>query len=586
MEVKEVSALISSVVAIAGSNERIARTLFQCLSCAMESRGQTGAYKASGNVVLGVAFADNGISISFDGHLFGQYSNAKAVIDGYRKEGTSFFSKLDGFFAFCLWDEENDILVAARDPLGVRPLYYMRLGRTIILVSQISAFFALNKTLKPNENLICEYLLTGNHPRNGQTFYDEIKEVLPGQYLAISDNNITAQKSYSASSKKIIANQRNRNSVEEFSVLFTKTVQRMVPQEGKYATSLSGGLDSTLLASTIQKFESDNNHRLYSVVCKDASYKDWELPYIEDFKRHIDKDVNYLEVPFPPSWRDLEDYVNQISEPAPLLIYYISYVISKKIANGKINVVFTGTGGDDFMLGLEWQHTDYLRELWLRKDFCRFIREVFGYLLNQAYLLNAHDVKSIGNFAKIRFRGSEKNLDFLSTEFVRRNYRKPSRSDYDSIGDIIEYAEYLDRIYASKGIEPLHPFLDKELVNYMRNLPSDAKIRWGTRKYLLRQIAKGLVPESIRKCKRKFASSIPLSGWLIAWKDYIEEILDSAEFSKRGYYNVENIRHAYKKMLDRQFDPIQEFRIATQLWRVINLELWLRKSLAIRSFLG
>jgi asparagine synthetase B (glutamine-hydrolysing) len=268
------------------------------------------------------------------------------------------------------------------------------------------------------------------------------------------------------------------------------------------------------------------------------------------------------------------------------LIYYISYVISKKLANDKINVVFTGTGADDFMLGLEWQHTDYLRELWRRKDFYRFIREVFGYLINRAYLLNAHDVKSIGTSAKIGFRGSEKNLNFLSTESVRRNYRKPIWSDYDSIGDTIDYEEYLDRIYASKGIEPLHPYLDKELVNYMRNLPSDAKIRWGTRKYLLRQIAKGLVPESIRKCKRKFASSIPLSGWLIAWKDHIEEILDSVEFSERGYYNVENIRHAYKKMLDRQFDPSQEYPVASQLWRVINLELWLRKSLAIRSFLG
>ena len=175
----------------------------------MESRGQTGAYRASGNVALGAAFTDNGISISYDGHLFGQYSDARAVIDGYRKEGTSFFSKLDGFFAFCLWDEENDILVAARDHIGVRPLYYMRLGRTIILVSQINAFLALNKSLKPNENLICEYLLTGNHPRNGQTFYDEIKEVLPGQYLTISDGNITVQKSYSAPSKKIIANQKN-----------------------------------------------------------------------------------------------------------------------------------------------------------------------------------------------------------------------------------------------------------------------------------------------------------------------------------------------------------------------------------------
>lgn len=572
--------MISSVVAIAGSNERIARTLFQRLSCAMESRGQTGAYKASGNVALGAAFADSGISISFDGHLFGKYSNAKAVIDGYRKEGTSIFSELDGFFAFCLWDEENDILVAARDRLGVRPLYYMRLGRTIILASQISAFFALNKSLKPNENLICEYLLTGNHPRNGQTFYEEIKEVLPGQYLVISGNNITAQKSYSAPSEKDIANQRNRDSVKEFSVLFTKTVQRMVPQEGKYATSLSGGLDSTLLASTIQKFGSNNNHKLYSVIWRGASYRERELPYIEDFKRHIDKDVNYLEVPFPPSWRDLEDYVNQISEPAPLLIYYISYVISKKLVSDKINVVFTGTGGDDFMLGLDWQHIDYLRELWRRKEIYRFIREGFGYLLNKAYLLNAHTLKSIRYFARIRFSGSEENLNFLSKEFVRKNYRKPSWSELDSICDTIHYAEYLDRIYASRGIEPLHPFLDKELVNYMRTLPSDAKIRWGTRKYLLRQIAKGLVPESIRRCKRKFASSLPLSGWLIAWKDYIKEILDSAEFSERGYYNVENIRHAYKKMLDRQFDPIQEDHIADQLWRVINLELWLRKSQA------
>ena len=585
MEVKEVSTLISSVVAIVGSDERIARTLFQNLSSAMKSRGQTGAYKASGNVVLGVALADSGISISFDGHLFGQYPDAKAIIDGYRKEGTSLFSKLDGLFAFCLLDERSNILVAVRDRFGGRPLYYMRFGQTTILASQINAFLALDKPLKTNKGLICEYLLTGNHLRNGQTFYEEIREVLPGQYLVVSDNGITAQESYIAPNRKSTVNQTNRNSVKEFSALFAKTVQKMVPKEGRYATCLSGGLDSTLVASTIQEFESNGDHKLCSVVFKGASYKERELPYIEDFKRHIGKDVNYLEVPFPPSWSDIEDYFGQISEPASQ-IYYISYVISKKLANDKINVVFAGHGADDFMLGLEWQHAEYLRELWRRKDVYRLIREGLGFLINQAYLLNAQNVKSIGTSAKrILFKDLEIS-PILSKEFMRENCKKPSFSELDSISGIIDYMEHLDRVFASKGIESLNPFLDKELVSYMQILPSDAKIRWGTKKYLLRKIAKGLVPESIRKCKRKFGSAIPLAGWLIAWKNHVEEILYSAEFSERGYYNVENIRHAYRRMLDRQFDPVQEDIVASQLWRVINLELWLRKSLAIRSFHG
>ena len=180
-------------------------------------------------------------------------------------------------------------------------------------------------------------------------------------------------------------------------------------------------------------------------------------------------------------------------------------------------------------------------------------------LLNRdsSHLLDENFVKEMSELAELNFDGIT--------------------IDQSIIGNIMFSTRFMDRIYASQGIEPLHPFLDKTLSDYMASLPMDMKIKYGIRKYVLRISTKGLLPESIRKSTVKFGSSIPLANWLIGWEPQITELINSEDFTNRGFYNSKKINTEYAKLLEDNMDPIKAYNMANKLWRVINFELWLQQ---------
>lgn len=119
----------------------------------MRHRGSVGNPVIKEEIVLGNAISTtNGeIGISFEGTLHGKYSDAKAVIKAYEQEGTSFLEKLDGSFAFCLWDNRKKVLFVARDRFGIKPLFYLKINGALVFASEIKQLF---KSAKPEIRMI------------------------------------------------------------------------------------------------------------------------------------------------------------------------------------------------------------------------------------------------------------------------------------------------------------------------------------------------------------------------------------------------------------------------------------------------
>jgi asparagine synthase (glutamine-hydrolysing) len=116
----------------------------------------------------------------------------------------------------------------------------------------------------------------------------------------------------------------------------------------------------------------------------------------------------------------------------------------------------------------------------------------------------------------------------------------------------------------------------------MAKLPANVKINKGIKKYILRETAKGKIPDSIRKAKRKFPSSMPITQWLILWKPEINQLLNSPDVEKSGYFQIDKIKMLYQRLLTGKIDPDEQAKIAGQIWRFINFELWL-KHLSLNS---
>ena len=571
--------MINSIIAVKGAKEETAKAYLNTLSLAMRQRGSVGNSIMKKGIVLGNAISDSDkeIWISFEGRLYGQYSNAQKVIEAYKQEGTSFLEKLDGSFAFCLWDNRRKVLFVARDRFGIKPLFYLEVSDALVFASEINALLSLNPSFDPNHKLICEYLLSGNYSRNGQTFFTGIYEMLPGHFMQISDSTSLKQKPYCTFPILKFDDYKKNNIENEYAELFNQTIKKILPQNEKFAISVSGGLDSTLLASKIREHSPQKDYKMYSVVCEGASYKQAELPYIKEYERYINEEITYLVAPLPPKWIELENYLRQTSEPAPILNYYMFYLMSKRLEREKIKFVIMGHGADTFMMGNMEEHMRYLKYLW-RHNKLSFFRESSAFFVKQDYTVNVRE--RVSSYIKYIFNRSRNisKQNFLNPVFVKNNFEEKVPTVFDTVAELLQYSDNFDRVFAARGIEFLSPFLDKGFVEYTAELPSSVKIKWGVRKYLIRQVAKGLVPETIRKCKRKFPSTIPLSSWLIAWKDEVTELLNSEEFSKRRYYNAKLIRDDYQKLLNNEFDTFEEDVFAYKLWRIINLEIWLRQN--------
>lgn len=168
------------------------------------------------------------------------------------------------------------------------------------------------------------------------------------------------------------------------------------------------------------------------------------------------------------------------------------------------------------------------------------------------------------------------DYQLVNHTYLAKNVTRPNESPLDeATKSVTEFVGVSDRIFSAFSVEVRHPFLDPELGSFMILLPPNQKIRRGVMKHILRTAMKGLIPESIRKSKRKFPTSIPLVEWLIDLHPEINEMLSSKAFKERRMFNQDRILEVFNSLCEGKLDPTEARRFASILWRIINLELWL-----------
>lgn len=610
---------MGGIVALLGYESDISNTLVRKICQALEHRGPddsgwfVGADVALGNVASykdstkiahqPLCSRDGSIWISFDGELYNSDelknqlgddefttpSDAEVVLKAYGRNGQNCLKQLDGDFAFCIWNSSRRQLLSARDRFGVRPLYYYRSRGKCIFASEIKAMFVDTEVPRiPNHGLIREYLLTGGHHRNGETFFAQVKEVLPGYCVAL-DMGRSVFQAHEYWRLPSVSFLRKGNSVcpSRFPSKFRCAVEKMLPKQAPFAVCLSGGLDSTSIASIIdelvRKYDT-GRHLFISAICQRASKVDNEEPYIREFGLLRGVEIKFVCLPSSLEWTDVKDFVYHLEEPFHLLNAYLLWCIAKQLEKEGIEVAFTGNAGDAFLWGLEKERIGYLRNLWLRKDIGILLIELIGMVVQQDYsgvhvgfgLLETLAEMLIGVFLPSSIdRSIFHDYQFLNHTYLAKNLARPNESPLDeTTKSITEFVGVIDRIFSAFSVEARHPFLDAELSNFMILLPPNQKIRRGVRKYILRTAMKGLIPESIRKSKRKFPTSIPLVEWLIDLQPEISEVLSSKAFKERGIFNQDNALEAFNSLCEGKLNRTEARRLATILWRIINLELW------------
>lgn len=514
------------------------------------------------------------------GCVFRSNTDTEVLLNLYREKGVEGFVELKGIWAFAIWDKREERLLLSRDPMGVKPLYFMYHAGMLLFSSEIKTFLCCEKfSADIDFSAMLESLLYLWTP-GPKTMFSHVCKLLPGQVLTIRPKGNPQLFTVDYLPATVLPAELNDEGsiVELLQEYLRGAVKSQLVSDVPVGAFLSGGLDS----SAVVAFAEQGGGQLSR--CYTMSYgrgRKWEgmvndLQYARKVARHIG--VECVEVPLDYSiCHRVREMLWHLDEPqadlAPLNVLLIAETAR---ANGDY-VLLSGAGGDDIFSGYRRHlalHKEYLWS-WLPYHVRRKIRGLVGKLpasfptlrRAQKIFANAHltpDERLVRYFAWSD-EGFIRSL--LHEEVGRKVLADDPFSVMDNaISSLPPHADslskmlYLERLFfltdhnlnytdkmgMARGVEIRVPLLDVNVVKFAQGIPSNLKVKNLTAKYIFKRAMEGTLPqEVIYRPKTGFVA--PVREWVTGpmWEN-IMDVLSPSAISRRGWFSQKNVQ----KLLD------------------------------------
>ena len=538
------------------------------------------------------------------GHKFKTHSDTEVIIHLYEEYNEKCLERLNGMFAFALWDKTKKRLFAARDRLGIKPFYYYFDETKFIFASEIKAILKHpDIKAEPNWNGILDYL-TFQFCLGDKTLFNGIKKLLPGHYLVLHPqdpgNNLSIHK-YWDLDFTIDTYHTEDFFNDKLLRLVEDSVRLRLRSDVPLGANLRGGLDSstiTFIASSL--LDSDSALKTFTGGFREGSDYDET-----DYAKIVSKFANteYFEI-YPTA----SDFI----ETLPKLIYYLDepvagpgvfpqYFVSK-LASENVKVVLGGQGGDEIFGGYARYLVGYLEQclkgaIFETQEEGKYVVTLDSIIPNltllQQYKPMLQYFWSNGLFEPMDRRyfkliDRSNGLENLITEDLlkmRKNYsvfdsfqqilNNPNTSSYLNKMTHFDIKTLLpallqveDRTSMAVSLESRVPLLDHRIVELIASMPPTMKFRGGATKYIFKRAIRNVVPKEVLDRKDKMGFPVPLSEWYQdSLKGFLQEILLSDRAKERGIYNMNSIESAIAT----------ERKFGRQVWGLLCLELWFRE---------
>ena len=518
-----------------------------------------------------------------EGVHFNTNSDIEVLLKAYIHYGESCFDKLNGMFAFAIYDRETKNIIAVRDRFGIKPFYYYADDYVFIFASEISPILKIyGQKNEPNEQMIFDYLVFNRTDHTEDTFFKSIKKLQHSHFILIKNNKYEIKKWYDL--KKHIKNEI-KVTTTEYSQLLIDAVKLRLKSNIPVGICLSGGLDSSSITSIISSVLGNNQINTFSVVYN-LGDKGYESNFINLYKNKL-PNMHFTMLTDANLLQDLNEYIRLHAEPIPSTGSYAQYNVMK-LAKKYATVTLSGQGADEQLGGYHYFFGFYLKDLLKSLNLKKFARECFAYykVHKSFYGLKTFIYFLLPKKFKTEVRVKEKK--YLSKDFIRKSSGwttstivedlYSSESLKEALLNHFEYKmEHLlkwdDRNAMGFSLESRTPFLDHRLVEYTLSLDASSIIENGYTKSILRKSLKNILPEEIRLRKDKIGFGTPQDEWFRTEKfqNVIREIIKSDTFRNRNIIDVKSAMQLYNKHLNRKIDASKE------IWKWIHLELWFRE---------
>lgn len=433
-----------------------------------------------------------------EGYVFETTTDTEVILYAYIHYGADFVNKLNGIFAFAIWDGGLERLVLYRDRVGVKPLFYTIKNNTIVFGSEIKALFCFPE-IRPEIDISSYREIFGIGPArtSGSGVFVGINEIKPGQYAVFSRNGLDTAEYWNLRSR--VHTDSYRQTVERVSFLVRDAITRQMISDVPVCSFLSGGIDSSIVTAVASDFLAEHGTRLntFSFDFKDnglyfrsnAFQPERDRPFVDIMLSKYDVNHTYLECDesllsdLLYKAVDAKDLPGMTDIDASLL-YFCSLV---KAHN---KVALTGECADEIFGGYPWF---YKPELMWANGF------PWSNDPNTRTLLLSDDFKNelqLENYIFVRYTDSLHAVPRLEGENVTESRRREITC-LNIKWFMQTLLDRMDRASMYSGLEARVPFADHRIIEYVFNVPWEMKCRDGVEKSLLREACKDLLPAEI-----------------------------------------------------------------------------------------
>lgn len=510
-------------------------------------------------------------------------SDTEVLLKLFELYGTKMLNRLNGMFAFVIWDKKERKLTAVRDRMGVKPLYYSFYNETFYFASEQKALFTAGVPLKMAKDGMEEYIFN-RFVAGENTLYENVKKILPGHILSIHESGkITHEKWWDLKSE--IQNQpKIQNPVEWFRETFDDSIKLRMVSDVPVGVLLSGGLDSSSILASLHQ-QNFKDIQTFNIGFKEKEHNESDLAKMMSEKFHYGFHTMQLEdkalfEKLVDSTYFQDEPIMHLSEPHILAL--------AQLAKPSVKVLLSGEGADELMGG-------YVRYKALKYPSLLHSIATIGHM---DYFTSKPRYEKLARYSQIKnydelvlYNGSNlypKDIakTFGITSQPKNDYRKQILEDAKSLYPnnlrrqalFFDQHTYLcslldrnDRCTMGASIECREPFLDQRLLIGLGSLDDKWLFKGKKWKYILKSAMKNRLPEEILKFK-KVGLSVPWGDYLLKSPEFMHEI---ESFSKSDLFLLPYFEHidAKKLVLDLQKGDL---RMISYIMPLFMMHIWLK----------
>ena len=479
-------------------------------------------------------------------------SDTEVILAGFVKWGPDVLKRLRGMFAFCIYDKEEKKIFLARDFFGIKPLYYLRKENNILaFASEIKSFLEL-PDFKPevNDAAVYNYLSYQYNPLE-ETFFKNVFKLPPAHFLTVDlATGKWERKRYWQFGFEQDENLDEEETRGQILETMKDSVAHHMIADVPVGSFLSGGIDSSIIATLMQKVRGDKKIKTFTVgfetLSEGREAKETSEPLGTN---HTEISVGKEEY-FAALERAAWHFDEPVADPSAIGLYFLA-----REARKHVKVVLSGEGADELFGGYNIYLAPYARRriAWLPRTLLQFLAKLpfrgsnfakRGLMRLEDWYIGNASIFSIAEVQNLWRGGKTEKYSLKNIYAEAEGFSDSTKMQYIDIntwliGDILAKA---DKMTMAHSLELRVPFLDREVAALASKLPDSFKWKSNQTKYLLREAFKSILPESTRK-RKKLGFPVPIASWLIP--EHLNQILGNHYI--QSHFNPNEVKRLFEK---------------------------------------